>query len=85
MAAPKAPVIGGSKKEISLEESVFTVDGNQLTLLEAGPERLTALIGLIDGARQSLRILYYIYADDDAGQRVNAAMIAAARPVLAPK
>ena len=26
MAAPKAPVIGGSKKEISLEESVFTVE-----------------------------------------------------------
>ncbi len=60
-------------------ESVFAVDGNRLTLLEAGPERLTALIGLIDGARQSLRILYYIYADDDAGQRVNAAMIAAAK------
>jgi large subunit ribosomal protein L4 len=26
MATPKAPVIGGSKKEISLEESVFTVE-----------------------------------------------------------
>ena len=26
MAAPKAPVIGGPKKEISLEESVFTVE-----------------------------------------------------------
>jgi len=26
MAAPTAPVIGGSKKEISLEESVFTVE-----------------------------------------------------------
>ena len=26
MAAPKAPVIGGTKKEISLEESVFTVE-----------------------------------------------------------
>lgn len=57
----------------------FTVDGNRLTLLEAGPERLEALLALIDGARNSLRILYYIYADDETGQRVNAAMIAAAK------
>ena len=26
MAAPKAPVIGGSSKEVALEESVFTVE-----------------------------------------------------------
>jgi cardiolipin synthase len=56
----------------------FTVDGNRLTLLDTGPRRLDALIALIDGARQRLRILYYIYADDDAGRQVNAAMIAAA-------
>ncbi len=55
----------------------FTVDGNRLTLLDAGPARLDALLALIDGARRSLRILYYIYADDTAGRRVNAALIAA--------
>ena len=38
----------------------MTVDGNRLTLLPDGPERLEALIGLIEGARESLRILYYI-------------------------
>ena len=26
MAAPKAPVLGGTKKEVSLEESVFGVE-----------------------------------------------------------
>lgn len=56
----------------------FTVDGNRLTLLDTGPRRLDALIALIDGAAHRLRILYYIYADDDAGRRVNAAMAAAA-------
>lgn len=57
----------------------FMVDGNRLTLLDDGPRRLDALLALIDGATRSLRILYYIYADDEAGQRVNAAMIAAAQ------
>ena len=58
--------------------SPFTVAGNRLTLLIEGPERLDALIGLIEGARRSLRMLYYIYADDHAGERVNDALIAAA-------
>ncbi|TXC72207.1 phosphatidylserine/phosphatidylglycerophosphate/cardiolipin synthase family protein [Sphingomonas ginsenosidivorax] len=57
----------------------FTVDGNGLTLLDTGPRRLDALLELIDSATRSLRILYYIYADDESGQRVNAALIAAAR------
>jgi cardiolipin synthase len=50
------------------------VDGNRLTLLTEGPERLTALLALIDGARKSVRLLYYIYRDDRAGELVYAAM-----------
>ncbi|SFP83712.1 phospholipase D-like domain-containing protein [Sphingomonas rubra] len=61
------------------EQPVFTVDGNRLTLLDTGPRRLDALIDLIERARRSLRILYYIYADDASGARVNAALVAAAR------
>lgn len=57
----------------------FTVDGNRLTLLDTGPRRLDALLALIDGAERTLRILYYIYADDETGRRVNAALIAARR------
>ena len=60
-------------------QPTFTVEGNRLTLLDTGPRRLDALLALIDGATRSLRILYYIYADDDAGRRVNAALAAAAR------
>ena len=62
----------------AMDRPSFTVDGNRLTLLPEGPERLRALIDLIDGAWRSLRILYYIYADDDSGRRVNAALAAAA-------
>ncbi|MFL6862632.1 MAG: phospholipase D-like domain-containing protein, partial [Allosphingosinicella sp.] len=54
------------------------VAGNRLTLLADGPERLDALVALIDGAERDLRILYYIFLDDAAGTRVRDAMIAAA-------
>jgi cardiolipin synthase len=59
-------------------QPTFTVDGNRLTLLDTGPRRLEALLDLIAGAQRDLRILYYIYADDETGRRVNAALIAAA-------
>jgi cardiolipin synthase len=55
----------------------FTVDGNGLTLLVEGQRRLEALIALIEGAQRSLRLLYYIYSEDEAGQRVRDALTAA--------
>ena len=51
--------------------------GNRLTLLPDGPERLEALIALIDDAQESLRILYYIWTDDVSGRRVRDALLAA--------
>jgi cardiolipin synthase len=63
---PKRPGLGRKKH--------FMVEGNRLTLLIEGHERLDALIALIDGARHSLRLLYYIYTDDSTGQLVRAAM-----------
>jgi cardiolipin synthase A/B len=57
---------------------IFDVDGNSLSLLTEGPQRLDALIDLIDDAKSDLKLLYYIYADDAAGQRVHNALIAAA-------
>ena len=58
-------------------QPTFTVDGNALTLLVTGRERLDALLALIDGAQRSVRLLYYIYADDEAGRQVNDALIRA--------
>ncbi len=72
-APPVAPV------EDVPPQPVFTVAGNRLTLLDTGPRRLDALIALIEGAKRSLRVLYYIYADDTTGRRVNDALAAAAR------
>lgn len=51
-----------------------TVDDNRLVLLTEGPERLAALLALIDGARTSLRLLYYIYRGDSSGDRIRAAL-----------
>jgi cardiolipin synthase len=61
----------------SAPQPSFTVEGNRLTLLTEGPERLERLLALIDGAQHSLRILYYIYLDDEAGDAIRAALIAA--------
>ncbi|MEO8176643.1 MAG: phosphatidylserine/phosphatidylglycerophosphate/cardiolipin synthase family protein [Sphingomicrobium sp.] len=55
----------------------LSVDGNRLTLLPEGPMRLEALIDLIDGAEQSLRLLYYTFLADASGERVKAALLRA--------
>jgi cardiolipin synthase A/B len=57
--------------------SPVTVGDDRLLLLADGPQRLDALIGLIDGATESLRILYYIWDDDESGRRVRDALVAA--------
>lgn len=57
----------------------ITVEGNALTMLVTGKQRIEALIALIDEAKTSLRLLYYIYADDATGRRVHAALIGAAQ------
>lgn len=55
------------------------VDGNRLSLLFDGPTRFAALLALIADARESLRLLYYIFEDDEAGTRVRDALIQACR------
>ncbi|MEO6580397.1 MAG: phosphatidylserine/phosphatidylglycerophosphate/cardiolipin synthase family protein [Sphingomicrobium sp.] len=56
---------------------VTKVDGNSLTLYPDGPDRLRALLELIGSAQHSLRLLYYIFAADEAGNRVRDALLAA--------
>lgn len=53
------------------------VAGNRLVLLPDGPERLEALIELIDGATRTVRILFYMFKSDEAGHRVRDALVAA--------
>jgi cardiolipin synthase len=55
------------------------LDGNQLTLLESGREYFPALEAACDAARIEIHVETYIYEDDEAGERISAALIRAAR------
>ena len=55
-------------------DRTLMVDGNKLTLLPDGPERLTTLLALIDQAKVSVRLLYYIYSADRSGATVRDAL-----------
>ncbi len=57
-----------------------TIDGNALTFLPDGPDRLEALLELIGSARTSLRLLYYIFGADRSGALVREALIDALEP-----
>jgi cardiolipin synthase len=73
--ATKAPTKAGTPRQSRAKTpQTFTVDGNRLHVLETGAARLKALIGLIDGARSSLRLLYYIYTADEVGRTVRDAL-----------
>ena len=63
------------------DEEPFAVaaQGQTLTFYPAGRDRLAALLALIEGARESLRLCFYIFVEDDAGVRVRDALVAAAR------
>ena len=55
------------------------VAGNRLELLEGGSERLSAILALIDGARSSIKLLFYMFNPDAAGEAVREAVVRAAR------
>src|SRR6187551_97287 len=78
---PVRTAISGAMAQPAVQPS-FTVEGDRLTMLDTGPRRLDALIDLIERAERTLRVIYYIYVDDQAGARVRQALIdAAARGV----
>lgn len=52
----------------------FTVEGHRLSFVSTGPEALNRLCRLIDGAREELHLLYYIFAGDAVGRRVRDAV-----------
>lgn len=55
----------------------FEVNGHGLTLLSEGAQRLAALITMIDGAQESLRLLYYSYQADRSGTLIRDALTSA--------
>ncbi len=59
---------------MTTSDRTLTIDGNRLTLLPDGQQRWKALIELIDGARTSVRMVYYIYTADRSGAAVRSAL-----------
>lgn len=55
------------------------VAGTRLTLVETGTERLNLLLRMIDGARTSVRLLFYMMDGDAVGEAVRDALVRAAR------
>jgi len=76
MAAEPACAPGAFREPASFE---MEAAGHRFVVHPAGAERLQALLALIDDARTSLRIAFYIYVPDVVGTRVRDALVAAAR------
>ncbi|HEU0285243.1 MAG TPA: hypothetical protein VFR52_08885, partial [Sphingomicrobium sp.] len=49
------------------EEIRATIEGTQLKALPVGADRMAAILDLINGAKQSLHLIFYIFAADEAG------------------
>jgi cardiolipin synthase A/B len=67
--------------EADADDSVFEgdVSGHHLLVTVDGSARLTQILDLIANAQSSLRVFYYIFADDHCGVAVRDALIAACR------
>ncbi|WP_409372095.1 phospholipase D-like domain-containing protein [Sphingobium chlorophenolicum] len=55
----------------------LSLHANRLRVIETGPALRQALVDLIDGAQESLKLYYYIFAADGSGQLVLDRLIAA--------
>lgn len=51
--------------------------GHEFIFYPGGKDRLDRLVALIDGARSSIRLCFYIFADDDCGRLVLGRLLAA--------
>ena len=54
-----------------------TIAGNHFTLIETGKERLEAILELIGSAKESLRLVFYMFDSDDCGRQVRDALVEA--------
>ncbi len=80
MAKAKSPATATkprSRGSAERQTRTVSVEGNRLTLLPDGPDRLDELLALIDGAQHSLRLLYYIYQPDRSGGLIRAGLLRA--------
>ncbi len=62
-----------------LEPFTIRAQGQELTFYPKGADRLAALLALIEAARSTLKVCFYIFATDECAVRVRDALAAAAR------
>lgn len=55
------------------------IDGNALLVIESGEARMQAIIDLIAGAKERVRLLFYLFNNDDSGKKVLDAVVDACR------
>lgn len=56
-----------------------TIEGTRFEMLESGVERLDRLLALIGSAKESLKLIFYIFDSDVPGTAVRDAMVEAAK------
>jgi len=61
------------------DSAAHRVAGHEVRLLPDGPQAWPALVELVDGATESLRLFFYIFADDGRGTELRDRLVAAAR------
>ncbi|WP_183030019.1 phospholipase D-like domain-containing protein [Altericroceibacterium spongiae] len=77
MLSDSAPPVSGAATYQDPDSFSMTVQGLDLTFHPQGLARFKALIDLIDSARETLRLCFYIYAPDQVGSHVRQALEAA--------
>ena len=70
--------MGTEKARFAIPGEKFRVAGHDLHLLHAPEDRLQALVALIDGAQKSVRMFFYMFGSDTAGQQILGALTSAA-------
>ena len=76
--SPLKPSSGGAPDYCDLEPFRVAAAGHDFTFYPHGQDRLRALIELIESAKESLRLFYYLFDSDVSGMKVRDALVAAA-------
>lgn len=56
-----------------------TVERNKLRLIPTGQDRLKSVLAMINGAKEELCLLFYMFTDDPVGEQVRDALVRAAQ------
>ena len=78
-AQPLAPTTPAAAPDYR-DPDPFSIDaaGHSFTFYPCGADRLAALVDLIGGARETLKVFYYLFDKDGSGTAVRDALVAAA-------